>query len=88
VYYYYRSRDSENFLPHIGEPGDIEELSIGGQAVPFVVRVEIGTINRHIYVIALLKGPNDTPDEPDLKFWNRKLIYQFRGGSGIGRRQG
>ncbi len=88
VYYYYRSRDSGNFLPHTGEPGDIEELSIGGQAVPFVVRVEIGTINRHIYVIALLKGPHDTPDEPDLKFWNRKLIYQFRGGSGIGRRQG
>jgi hypothetical protein len=36
----------------------------------------------------LLRGPNDTPRAPDLTYWNRKLIYQFRGGVGIGRRQG
>ena len=88
VYYYYRSRKSAEFVPLSGDSDDVEELSIDGQTVPFVVRLEIGTINRHIYVIALLRGPNDTPEEPDLKFWNRKLIYQFRGGSGIGRRQG
>lgn len=88
VYYYYRSSKSGEFLPLLDRSDDVDELSIDGQTVPFVVRVEIGTINRHIYVIALLKGPNDTPEEPDLTFWNQKLIYQFRGGVGIGRRQG
>jgi hypothetical protein len=88
VYYYYRSRESGEFLPLSARSDDVDELSIDGQTVPFVVRLETGTINRHIYVIALLRGPNDTPDEPDLKFWNHKLIYQFRGGVGIGRRQG
>lgn len=88
VYYYYRSRKSAEFLPLSDRSDDVDELSIAGQTVPFVVRLETGTINRHIYVIALLRGPNDSPEEPDLKYWNHKLIYQFRGGVGIGRRQG
>ncbi|MDH3352591.1 MAG: DUF6351 family protein, partial [Gammaproteobacteria bacterium] len=88
VYYYYRSRSTGEFVPLAGQPTDIDELLLDGQAVPFVVRLEIGTINRHIYVIAVLRGPHDTPEKPDLKYWNRKLIYQFRGGVGIGRRQG
>ncbi|MDH3434690.1 MAG: DUF6351 family protein, partial [Gammaproteobacteria bacterium] len=84
VYYYYRSRSTGEFVPLAGQPTDIDELLLDGQAVPFVVRLEIGTINRHIYVIAVLRGPHDTPEKPDLKYWNRKLIYQFRGGVGIG----
>jgi hypothetical protein len=88
VFYYYRSRESGKFLPLEGQPNDMELLSIDGQSVPFVVRLEIGTINRHIYIIALLRGPNDAPETPDLTYWNRKLIYQLRGGIGIGRRQG
>ena len=88
VLYYYRSSASGHFLPLEGQADDVEELSIDGQSVPFVVRLEIGTINRHIYIIALLRGPNDTPAKPDLSYWNRKLIYQLRGGVGIGRRQG
>ncbi len=88
VLYYYRSRASGQFLPLDGQASDVEELSIDGQTVPFVVRLEIGTINRHVYIIALLRGPNDEPETPDLSYWNRKLIYQLRGGVGIGRRQG
>ena len=88
VLYYYRSRESGIFLPLEGQEEDVEEITINGQAVPFVVRLEIGTINRHIYVIALLRGPDDAPKTPDLRYWNRKLIYQLRGGVGIGRRQG
>ncbi len=88
VLYYYRSRESGQFLPLEGRATDVEELSIDGQTVPFVVRLEIGTINRHIYIIALLRGPNDAPEAPDLTYWNRKLINQHRGGVGIGRRQG
>jgi len=88
VLYYYRSSESGKFLPLEEQQEDVEELTIDGQAVPFVVRLEIGTINRHIYIIALLRGPDDTPATPDLQYWNRKLIYQLRGGVGIGRRQG
>lgn len=88
VLYYYRSTESGEFLPFAEYADDVAQLSIDGETVPFVVRLEMGTINRHIYVIALLRGPNDTPDRPDLKYWNRKLIYQLRGGVGIGRRQG
>jgi hypothetical protein len=88
VLYYYRSRESGKFLPFEEQADDVEEITIDGQAVPFVVRLEIGTINRHIYIIALLRGPNDTHETPDLRYWNRKLLYQLRGGVGIGRRQG
>jgi len=88
VYYYYRSKESLEFLPWSDPQDAIAEVSINGQQVPFIVRIEMGTINRHIYVIATLKGPDDTADKPDLRFWNDKLIYQFRGGVGIGRRQG
>ncbi|MGI9271226.1 MAG: DUF6351 family protein [Woeseiaceae bacterium] len=88
VLYYYRSDESGKFLPLVESADDIEELTIDEQAVPFIVRLEIGTINRHIYIIAMLRGPNDTPESPDLSLWNRKLLYQMRGGVGIGRRQG
>lgn len=88
VLYYYRSRESGRFLPFEAQPDDVQEISIDGQTIPFVVRLEIGTINRHIYIIALLRGPNDTAASPDLSYWNRKLIYLLRGGVGIGRRQG
>ena len=88
VLYYYRSRESGKFLPFEDQPDDVETIRIDGQAVPFVVRLEVGTINRHIYIIALLRGPDDTPETPDLGYWNQKLLYQLRGGVGIGRRQG
>jgi len=88
VLYYYRSRESGTFLPLDEQADDVEAITIDGQTVPFVVRVEIGTINRHIYIIALLRGPDDSAETPDLTYWNRKLLYQLRGGVGIGRRQG
>ena len=88
VLYYYRSRESGKFLPFEDQLDDVAAVTIDGQAVPFVVRLEVGTINRHIYIIALLRGPDDTPETPDLSYWNQKLLYQLRGGVGIGRRQG
>ncbi len=88
ILYYYRSTDDGRFLPLQDQADDIQQIRINAQTVPYIVRLEIGTINRHIYVIALLRGPNDTPESPDLSFWNRKLLYQLRGGVGIGRRQG
>ncbi|MBT8078539.1 MAG: hypothetical protein KJO31_08165 [Gammaproteobacteria bacterium] len=88
VHYLYRSKTSGEFLPYSSMTDDVDHLTIDGQEVPFIVRIESGTINRYIYMIALLRGPEDTPGQPDLEFWNGKLIYLFRGGVGIGRRQG
>ncbi len=88
VLYYYRSTENGEFLPLEDQADDVEQLTINGETVPFEVRLEIGTINRHIYIIAILRGPNDAPNAPDLTYWNRKLLYQLRGGVGIGRRQG
>ena len=54
-----------------------------------VVRVETGTINRFIYMIAMPVDPaKDSAMAPDLSRWNHRLIYHFRGGVGIGYRQG
>ncbi len=50
------------------DPGS-PSTSLGASRIPFVVRVETGTINRGIYEIAML---NDG--------WNGRLIYTFGGG--------
>ena len=59
-------------------PADMKTVVVKGEAVPFVVRVEAGTINRFIYTIAMLERAP----------WNHKLIYWMRGGVGIGHQQG
>ncbi len=56
--------------------------------IDFIVRAEIGTINRHIYILYALKGTDEKISEPVTDNWNGRLIYQFRGGVGIGKRQG
>ena len=88
IHYFYLSSRTGKFLPYSNPVDDSASVNLGGESIPFVVRVETGTINRHIYVIAALRGPDDKPETPDARYWNRKLIYQFRGGVGIGRRQG
>lgn len=68
-------------------PEDVAQLTIGDQTVPYVVRVETGTINRGIYQIAMLHDPT-TQAEPDpwtpTPGWNGKLIYSFGGGCRAG----
>ncbi len=88
VNYYYLEAGSEQWLPLVGEPRDAAMVQVGATHVPFVVRLETGTINRHIYLIATLRGPRDTAQRPDLSHWNDKLVFKLRGGVGIGRRQG
>jgi hypothetical protein len=54
-----------------------------GQRVPYVVRVETGTINRSIYQTAILHDPTAEPEPSPFaapKGWNRRLIYSFGGG--------
>ena len=63
-----------------GRPADLAMLTLkDGRTVPYVVRVESGTINRAIYRIAMLD---------DRSAWNQKLQYRFGGGCGFGRHQG
>lgn len=88
--YYYAPRRGTGFVrwsPQV-VPDDIAQARVAGRKVPFVVRVETGTINRFIYLIAALRGPDEAPDAPGAGHWNRRLVYQFHGGVGIGHRQG
>lgn len=52
------------------------------QKIPFIVRVETGTVNRAIYEIALLHDPKDPEPTPWQRSssWNGKLIYTHGGG--------
>ena len=51
-------------------------------------RVERGTINRFIYTMVVPVSPNEAQHRSKTSLWNKRLIYQFNGGSGIGYRQG
>jgi hypothetical protein len=61
-----------------------------GHEVPYVVRVERGTINRAVYETAILHAPG-TPEPSPLTgtdAWNDRLVYTFGGACGIGYHQG
>ncbi|WP_432697486.1 DUF6351 family protein [Marinobacterium sp. YM272] len=88
VDYLYNRQGTDRFYPLSEANGDIAQLSIGGATLDFIVRVETGTINRFFYSITALRGPEDQPEQPDMRYWNGDLIYQFKGGVGIGHRQG
>ncbi|UHQ55883.1 MULTISPECIES: DUF6351 family protein [Microbulbifer] len=88
VAYYYRSTEDGDFHPLEAANGDIDQVTVNGRSVDFVVRLETGTINRFFYAIAALRGEGETAGKPNPANWNRRLIYQFRGGVGVGRRQG
>ncbi|WP_261389196.1 DUF6351 family protein [Ferrimonas balearica] len=65
---------------------DVATVTVDGEAVAEIYRLETGTINRYPYYIMMLADPK-APRE-DARFWSKQLIYQFHGGSGIGFRQG
>ncbi|MDI3324962.1 DUF6351 family protein [Pontibacterium granulatum] len=92
VTYYYLPEGSDGFKPFTGMRADIANASVNGRKVPFIVRVETGSINRFIYAIAALAPAEEfmagVVERPDHELWNRRLIYQFRGGVGIGKVQG
>jgi uncharacterized tannase-like protein DUF6351 len=71
-------------------PADIATTTtLDGQTVPFVVRWERGTINRFIYSVAMLAPVGEAdPAAPDDSLWNRRLVFSFQGGVGIGHHQG
>lgn len=70
--------------PDKPRPSEIESTTTSdGKSVPFIVRKEMGTINRAIYGIAILHDPAQPAPS-----WNGRLIYNFGGGCRAGYRQG
>lgn len=68
-------------------PADLATATVGGHAVPYVVRVERGTIDRAVYEIAALYDGTPSPVAPEGS-WNGKLVYTFGGGCNAGYHQG
>ncbi|WP_103355797.1 DUF6351 family protein [Amycolatopsis sp. CA-128772] len=68
-------------------PADLATATVGGRPVPYVVRVERGTIDRAVYEIAALYDGTPSPTAPD-RGWNGKLVYTFGGGCNAGYHQG
>jgi hypothetical protein len=71
-------------------PADIATTTtLDGETVPFVVRWERLTVNRFISSVAMLAPVGEAdPTEPDSSLWNRRLVFSFQGGVGIGHFQG
>jgi len=94
ITYYYQNLDGR-FLPlpsTSSYPEDVATTKVyGGTEVPYVVRIESGTINRGIYRIAILDDPTTRKNANDAwkpgAGWNGKLVYRFGGGCGSGKRQ-
>ncbi|MBI1340704.1 hypothetical protein GC169_10925 [bacterium] len=81
--------------PSAARPADLAfTTTIEGRRVPYIVRVESGTINRTIYRLAVLDDPMAiTTTAPDATWrpgegWNGRLAVTFGGGSGTQYNQG
>lgn len=61
-----------------------------GKTVPYIVRREMGTINRAVYSIAFLHEPGTPLPSPWTTgaTWNGRLVYTFGGGVAAGYHQG
>ena len=95
VVHVYKPSDGGPFkrLPDVTElPTDVAQTTTTlGVSVPYVVRVEIGTIDRGIYQIAVLHDPTrELPPSPTAapRAWNERMVYLFGGGCGGMYRQG
>ena len=64
-------------------PADMATTQVGGKTVPYIVRVETGTVNRAIFQTALLHNPmaEAVPSFTNAPAgWNGRLVYTFGGG--------
>jgi hypothetical protein len=69
-------------------PADLAQATVNGQSVPYIVRLERGTIDRAVYEIAaLFDGQQPNPLRMDSS-WNGRLVYTFGGGCNAGYHQG
>ena len=77
--------------PNAPRPTDIAmTTTTEGKTVPYIVRREMGTINRAIYSIAFLHEPGTPLPSPwnTNTAWNGRLVYTFGGGVAWGYHQG
>lgn len=91
VSYLYRNTSGAMLpLPAGGaRPADMATTTLpDGRTVDFVVRREIGSINRFLYSFAMLAPRGENPAAPDLSLWNKRALYWFQGGVAIGHSQG
>ncbi|MFD6754861.1 DUF6351 family protein [Micromonospora gifhornensis] len=87
TYQYRTTAGSFTALPDGPLPGNVATTTtIDGRTVPYVVRIERGTINRAVYEIALLHQPGTALPDPwtATDGWNERLVYTFGGACGIG----
>lgn len=96
VKYYYRASDNTFKVladPTLTRPSDlVTTTTIDGLQVPYIVRLEIGTINRGVYRLAMLDNPIVGQPLP-AKFapgagWNKRLVFSFSFGAGANYNQG
>ena len=84
VDYVYRSTDGEyKALPDGTRPADLDTTTTtDGHTVPFIVRVQTGTVNRAVYESAMLHDPAEPSPDPWTRSagWNGKLVYTHGGG--------
>ena len=87
VDYVYRSTQDGELKPLLNirtRPEDLATTTtLSNAEVPYIVRIETGTINRAIYQIAVLHDPvtDGVPDPwTPPSGWNGRLIYTFGGG--------
>ena len=86
VQYVYRTTDNTFASlpqPHSNLPANLAfTTTVTGARVPYIVRLETGTINRAIYQTAILHNPNDPTPSPFAPpaGWNKRLIYPLGGG--------
>jgi hypothetical protein len=79
VEYFYAARDN-TYKPLTHPTGKrprdlISTMTSDGNTVPYIVRVQSGTINRGVYRLAMLDNPGVSPfPGPG---WNRKLVVAF-----------
>lgn len=89
VDFVYRSTDGLfKVLEDVTEqPEDLEQATTTtGASVPYIVRLETGTINRSIYQTAVLATSADGAPDPwqSGPGWNGRLVYKFGGGCRTG----
>jgi hypothetical protein len=87
-YVYLSTEDDGGFKAYGTPPGGAmppdmaEATTLDGEVVPFIVRVQTGTVNRAIYQSAMLHDPADPTPDPWTRSrgWNGKLVYTHGGG--------
>jgi hypothetical protein len=92
VTYRYRTTAGQfaNYPTDGSTPADVASTTIDGITVPYIVRIERGTINRAVYETAMLHEPGSPEPTPwrSSPGWNGKLAYTFGGACGVGYWQG